>query len=86
MVSTKIMLKLFYDIMCTTPPLFTGGWMSCQIFKKGVLTGPQFLEGGCWEKGGNLFQEGCSFYIKNKLKSEIFNDKKFYEQKCFSLS
>ena len=25
---------------------------------------------------GDVFQRGCSFYIKNKLKSEIFNDKK----------
>ena len=24
----------------------------------------------------DFFQGGCSFYIKNKLKSEIFNDKK----------
>ena len=24
----------------------------------------------------------CSFYIKNKLKSEILNDKKIYKQKC----
>ena len=29
---------------------------------------------------------GLQFFIKNKLKSEIFNDKKLYEQKCFSLS
>ena len=29
-------------------------------------------------KGG-----GCSFYIKNKLKSEIFNDKKGLETKMF---
>ena len=26
---------------------------------------------------------GCSFFIKNKLKSEIFNDKKLYKQKVF---
>ena len=34
--------------------------------------------GGCWERGGGeLFQEegGCDFHIKNKLKSETFNDK-----------
>ena len=24
---------------------------------------------------------GCSIYIKRELKSEIFNDKKFYKQK-----
>ena len=46
--------------------------------KRGSLTGPQFVEEGCWERGGNLFQGGggCSFYIKNKLKSETFHDKK----------
>ena len=38
--------------------------------------------------GGGLFQGegGYSFYIKSKLKSEIFNDKKSYFQKCFPLS
>ena len=63
-------------------------YMETSIFKKrggggggggrGGLTGSQFLE------GRDFFQEGgCSFYIKNKLKSEIF---KVYEQKCFYLS
>ena len=47
----------------------------------GELTRSQFLEGGCLELGGGeLFQGGStfyikSFYIKNKLKSEIFNEK-----------
>ena len=27
----------------------------------------------------------CYFYIKTKLRSEIFNDKKVHKQKCFSL-
>ena len=26
------------------------------------------------KEGVIFFQEGCSFFIKNKLKSEIFND------------
>ena len=41
------------------------------------LTGPQLLEGGCWEIGGHFFrgEGGCNFHIK-KIKSEIFNDKK----------
>ena len=52
-------------IVCTPPFLLGGG-----------LTGPQLLEGGCWERGGDFFQGGCNFHIKNKLKSEIFNDKK----------
>ena len=34
------------------------------------LTGSQYLEGCRWERGGN------GFYIKFKLKSEIFKDKK----------
>ena len=43
------------------PPLF-----SC-------CEGSEYLEGGCWERVGGLFQVRCSFYIKNKLKFEIFN-------------
>ena len=45
---------------------------SNQIFKKGgggggggvVLTGPQLLEGGFWERGGDFFQRRCHFHIK----------------------
>ena len=58
------------------------------MFKKGGLKGSQFLEGRCWKRGGNFFELGggrdCSFYIKNKLKSEILNDKKNYKPKCLS--
>ena len=71
----------------------TTGWTSNQIFKKteggGGLTGPQLLEGIVGKGGGGLtFSRagGCSFHIKNKLKSEIFNDKKKYKQKYFFLS
>ena len=28
-----------------------------------------------------FFKEGCSFYVKNKLKSEILNDKKSLKTK-----
>ena len=41
------------------------------IFKKGGLAGPQFLEGGYWERGGDFFQGGLQ--LLHKLKSEIFN-------------
>ena len=40
----------------------------------GDLRRSQFLEGGCKERG---------FYIKNKLKSEIFNNNKSLETKMF---
>ena len=52
------------------------------------------FRGGCWERGGGgtFFKKGWggegrgrNFYIKNKLKSEIFNGKKVYKQK-YSLS
>ena len=32
--------------------------------KRGGLTGSQFLEGVAGKDGGDLFHEGCSFYIK----------------------
>ena len=62
-------------------------------FSKRGLTGPQLLEGGCWDIGSDFFQEsgageaGCYFHTK-KLKSEIFNGKKKFvaKQKSFSLS
>ena len=43
------------------------------FFKKRGLTGSQFLGRGVAGK-----ERGCRFYIKNKLKSEIFNYKKVY--------
>ena len=68
-----------------------GGGLQPNFQKGGGLTGPQLLEWGCWEKGRWHFSRGwvgggCNFHIKNKLKSEIFNDKKVYKRKYFSLS
>ena len=61
-------------------PLFLLGGVNLQPnFQKGErgLKGPQLLKGGWWERGGDIFQGGgCNFYIKDKVKSEIFNDKK----------
>ena len=55
-----------------------GGLRLLPNFQKGGggFTGSQFLEVGCWERGGDFFQVGCSFYIKDKLKSEIIIEKK----------
>ena len=48
----NVKLKLA-SIMCTPPPLSAGGWGGVEpptnFSKSGVLTGPQFLEEGCWE-------------------------------------
>ena len=58
-----------------------GGWASDQIFKKGDLDKISVFRGGCSKKGEWVFSGGCSFHIKNKLKSEIFNDKKNFINK-----
>ena len=58
-------------------------------FRKGGggLTGTQLLEGIAGKERGEFFQgEELLFSQKKKLKSEIFNDKKVYKQKYFSLS
>ena len=56
--------------------LFSLSWASDQIFKKRVLTGSPYIDGVAEKKRGLFFQGGGSFYIKNNLKSEIFNDQK----------
>ena len=76
-------------IVCT-PDLSArrrGGWGGgeppTKFSKRGGLTGSQLLERGCWERGGEFFQRGCNCHLKNKLKSEIFNDKKSLKAKIF---
>ena len=49
------------------------------------LTGSQYLEVGWWKRGGGFLAGGGkdrSCCTKNKLKSEILNDKKNYKPKC----
>ena len=53
----------------------SGGLNFLSSFPKG-LAGSHFLQVVCWERGDNFFQGGCGFYIKNKLKFEIFDNKK----------
>ena len=45
-------------IVCTPPPFCRGRRVEPPIkfSKKGGLTGPQPLEGSCWERGGDFFQ------------------------------
>ena len=69
-------------IVCIVPPaILLGGWTSNQILKKGEDLTLIFVGGLVGKRGGELFEsEGscnlCNFYVKDKLKSEIFNDKK----------
>ena len=70
-------------IVCTPPPPTTisaGGGVSLQqnFQKGGGPAEPQLLEGAAGkERVPNFFQGGgCNFHTKNKLKPEIFSDKK----------
>ena len=57
------------------PPFCRGVEPLTKFSKKGgaLLAGSLFLEGDCWERGGDFFERGCRFYI-NKLTSEIIKD------------
>ena len=74
--------KWFHNLqkgVCTPTP-FCRRWEvepPTKFSKRGALTGSQFLE------GVTFFQGDCNFHIKNKLKSEIFNDKKCLSAKIF---
>ena len=73
-----------YGIIIVCTPLSAGGVLRLLLnFQKGGLDRISVFRGGvyCWP-----FRGGCSFYIKNKLKSETFNDKKVHKQKSFSVT
>ena len=71
--------------MCNPRPLSSRGAQLPTKFSKGG--------GGAWQgegledlnfqRWGDFFQMGCNFCIKNKVKSEIFNDKKSLQAKIF---
>ena len=44
-------------------------------FQKGGIDSTSSFRGRSWERGGDFFQGGLQFSHKNKLESEIFNDK-----------
>ena len=76
-------IVLFYfQCIYIVPPAKKGGVEPPTRFsERGGLTGPQFLEGGCWERGGDFFQGGgggCNFSTQNKLNFGVFNDKKSF--------
>ena len=41
-----------------------GEWFEppTQFSKRWGMTGPQFLERGCWERGGDFFEEGVAIF------------------------
>ena len=79
--SVRRELELKHPTPSPPPFLFWGerGLSFRPNFKKKTgrgLTGSQLLEGAVGQEVGDFFHGGCSFYIKNNLKSAIFNDKK----------
>ena len=68
-------------IVCTLLSFLPGGIeLPTKFSKRVALTGPWLLEGVEGKKG----RGGYKFYMKNKLKSEIFNDiKKFTNKNVF---
>ena len=77
------MLTIHYNV---NPSLSAGRIELPTKFSNGGFTVCQYLEGICWKRGVDIFQGGCSFDIKSKLKSKIFNDQKSSYTKIFSLS
>ena len=70
------------------PPFLLGGrgrgFSLRPIFQKGGLDRISiFRVGLLGRRRTTLFRESCSFYIKNKLKSQIFNNKKSLSSKMF---
>ena len=52
--------KHFFNVIylhSVHPLSVEGSKVSYQFFKKGGLTGSQFLEGGCWKRGGGFFEQ-----------------------------
>ena len=72
-----------YDLLehSVCPPFFCWmggeGWASFQIFKKEERHRISILEGVAGK------ERGAVFWQKNKIKSEIFNDKILYKTKIF---
>ena len=66
------------------PPFSAGEFELPTKFSKRVgLTGPQLLEGVAGKEGVTLIRWVLQFSHKNKLKSEMFNDKKSLQAKMF---
>ena len=69
-------------MVCThppPPPVLPGRGVEPHFQKKkggGGLTRPQLLEGVTGKEGVTFRGGSCNFHIKNKLKREIFHDKK----------
>ena len=69
-----IAFPIVHNVRLSLLPSFQKGW--------GGFRGSQFLERVCWEQVGWHFSRGLQF-LHNKLKSELFNNKKSLRPKSF---
>ena len=69
------------------PPFLLGrrGEAPTQFFKKGGAWQDLNFYRGLLGKSGWLFSSGVAIFTLKILKSDIFNDKKVYKRKCFSV-
>ena len=78
----------FYCAFIVCIPHFLQGGRGLNLqpnFQKGRLDRISIFRGELLGKRGWTFSGGCSFYIKNKLKSKIFNENKIMKENAFSL-
>ena len=88
--SAKISLYQLSSNQCNASPSFSawegGIELPTKFLKKGWgggggLERTLIFRGSLWKREGVTFSGwACNFYMKDKLKSEIFNDKKVYEK------
>ena len=68
-VRLRFFLKVIY--LHSMHPLSPESLSLLPNFQKRGLAGSQFLKGGCWKKGSDIFDLGggmdCNCYINNKL-------------------
>ena len=94
-ISWKVFMGGFFEKNCRMggapphPPLLWETLSFCRgvepptkFSKLGSLTGPQLLKGVAGKEEVTFFR-GLQFSQKNKLESEIFNDKKFISKSIF---
>ena len=68
---------IIYFIVCTPLPFLLGGLNLLPNFqKRGAWQDLDFERGIAGKEGVTFFRWSCNFHKKNKLKSEMFNDKK----------
>ena len=77
-------VQVFFQQIIVCTPSFC--WVDLNLLpnfqkKGGDQQDLSFQRGVAGKEGGNFFQGVCNFYIKNKLKSEIFNNKKKFVNK-----